>query len=76
MAIYLNQWYFSCWKSHITFIQVIYIYKARKHVFWSYNNFLNEVSKIKNFVKRLAGNNRNKSERFGKKWHGIKNEVP
>ena len=54
----------------------IYIYKARKHVFWSYNNFLNEVSKIKNFVKRLAGNNRNKSERFGKKWHGIKNEVP
>ena len=49
----------------------IYIYNARKHGFLSFSNFLNEVSKIKNLEKRVAGNNRNKCERFRKKWHRI-----
>ena len=53
-----------------------FIYNARKHRFLSFNNFLNEVSKIKNLEKRVAGNNRNKCERFRKKWHRIENEVP
>ena len=53
-----------------------HIYNARKYRFLSFNNFLNEVSKIKNLEKRVAGNNRNKSERFRKKWHRIENEVP
>ena len=32
----------------------IYIYNARKHRFLSFNNFLNEVSKIKKLEKRVA----------------------
>ena len=54
----------------------IYIYNARKHGFLSFNNFLNEVSKVKNLEKRGAGNNRNKCERFRKKLRRIENEVP
>ena len=52
----------------------LYIYNARKRVL-SFNNFLNEVSKIKNLEKRVAGNNRNKCKRFRKKWHRMENEV-
>ena len=54
----------------------IYIYNVRKHRFLSFNDFLNEVSKIKNLEKRVAANNWNKCEKFRKKWHGIENEVP
>ena len=54
----------------------LHIYNARKHGFLSFNNFLNEVSKIKNLEKRVAGNDQNKCEIFRKKWHGIENEVP
>ena len=68
--------YFSESKSHIAFIQIRYIYNARKHRFLSFKNFLNEVSKIKKLEKRVAWNNPNKSERFRKKWHRIENEVP
>ena len=53
----------------------LYIYNARKRVL-SFNNFLNEVSKIKNLEKRVAGNNQNKCKRFRKKWHRMDNEVP
>ena len=48
----------------------IYIYSARKH------GFLNEVSNIKNLEKRVATKNWNECERFRKKWHRIKNELP
>ena len=54
----------------------IYIYNVRKHRFLSFNDFLNEVSKIKNLEKRVAANNWNKCEKFRKKWHRIENEVP
>ena len=53
----------------------LYIYSARKRVL-SFNNFLNEVSKIKNLEKRVAANNWNKCDRFRKKLHRIENEVP
>ena len=54
-----------------------YIYTMpEKNGFLFFNNFLNEVSKIKNSEKRVTGNNRNKCERFRKKWHRIDNEVP
>ena len=52
------------------------MYNARKHGFLSFTNFLNELNKIKNLEKRVAENNRNKCERFRKKWHRIENEVP
>ena len=42
----------------------------------SLNNFLNEISKIKNLEKGVAGNNGNKCERFRKKCYRIENEVP
>ena len=63
-------------QNHILLLFKLYIFKARKHKLLSFNNFLNEVSKIKNSQKRVAGNNRNKCERFRKKWHRIENEVP
>ena len=63
-------------QNHILLLFNLYIYNARKHRFLSFNNFLNEVSKIKNLEKRVAGNNRNKCERFRKKRHRIENEVP
>ena len=52
------------------------MYNARKHGFLSFTNFLNELNKIKNLEKRVAENDRNKCERFRKKWHRIENEVP
>ena len=61
-------------QNHILLLFKLYIYTM--HGFLSFNNFLNEVSKIKNLEKRVAGNNRNKCERFRKKWHRIENEVP
>ena len=47
----------------------LHIYNARKCGFLSFNNFLNEISKIKNLKRKVAVNNRNKCERFRKKWH-------
>ena len=63
-------------QNHVLILFKLYIYNARKHEFLSFNNFLNEVSKIKKLEKRVAGNNRNKCERFRKKWQRIENEVP
>ena len=54
-------------KNHILLSFKLYIYNARKHRFLSFNNLLNEVSKIKNLEKRVAANNRNKCEKFRKK---------
>ena len=62
-------------QNHILLLFKLYIYNARKHGFLSFNNFLNEISKIKNLEKRVAANNRNKCERFIKKWHRIENEL-
>ena len=45
----------------------LYIYSVRKQGFLSFNNFQNEVSKIKNLEKRVAANNQKKFERFRKK---------
>ena len=63
-------------QNHILLLFKLYICNARKHRFLSFNNFLNEVSKIKNLEKIVAANNWNKCERFRKKWHRIENEVP
>ena len=52
------------------------IYNARKHGLLSFNNFLNEISKIKSLEKRVAANNRNKCDRFRIKQHRIENKVP
>ena len=60
-------------KSHITFTQITYI--QWKYGFLSFNNFLNEISRIKNLERRLAVK-RNKCERFRKKWHRMENKVP
>ena len=54
----------------------LHICNARKHGFLPFNNFQNEISKIKNLEKRVVANNRNKCERFRKKWHRIENKVP
>ena len=40
-----------------------------KNEFFSFNNFLNQISQITNLEKRVAANNRNKRERFRNKWH-------
>ena len=40
-----------------------------KNAFFSFNNFLNQISKTTNLEKRVAANNRNKCERFRNKWH-------
>ena len=58
-------------QNHILLLFKLHIYNARKHRFLSFNNFLNEISKIKNLGKRVAANNRIKCERFRKKWHRI-----
>ena len=58
-------------QNHILLLFKLYIYNARKHGFLSFNNFLNEISKIKNLEKRAAANNRNKCERFRKKLYRI-----
>ena len=63
-------------QNHILLLFKLYIYNARKHGLLSFNNFLNEISKIKSLEKRVAANNRNKCDRFRKKQHGIENKVP
>ena len=63
-------------QNHILLLFKLYIYNARKHGFLSFNNFLNEISKIENLEKRVAPNNWNKFERFIKKWHRTENKVP
>ena len=52
------------------------IYNARKHGLLSFNNFLNEISKIKSLEKIVVANNRNKYETFKHKQHRIVNKVP
>ena len=54
-------------QNHILLLFKLHIYNARKHGFLSFNNFLNEISKIKNLEKRVAANSQNKCERFRKK---------
>ena len=44
-------------QNHILLLFKLYIYNARKHGFLSFNNFLNEISKIENLEKRVAPNN-------------------
>ena len=63
-------------QNQILLLFKLHIYSARKHGFLSFNNFLNKIGKIKNLQKRVAANNRNKCERFRKKWHRIENKVP
>ena len=62
-------------QNHILLLLKLYTSNVRKDGFLSFNIFLNEVSEIKNLEKRVAANNRNKCERFRKKWHRIENEV-
>ena len=62
-------------QNHILLLLKLYTSNARKDGFLSFNIFLNEVGEIKNLEKRVAANNRNKCERFRKKWHRIENEV-
>ena len=52
------------------------MYSATKYGCLSFNNFLNEISKIKYLEKRVAAKNQNKSERFRKNWHRTENKVP
>ena len=54
----------------------LHTHNAIKHGFSSFNNFLNETSKMKNLEKRLAVNNQNWCERLRKIWHRIENKVP
>ena len=63
-------------QTHILLLFKLHIYNPRKYGFLSFNNFLNDISKIKNLEKRVAVNNWNKCERFRKKWHRIENKVP
>ena len=59
-------------QNHILLLLELHIYNVRKYEFLSFNNFLNEISKIENSERRVAVNNWNKCERFRKKWHRIK----
>ena len=63
-------------QNHNLLLLKLPLYNARKYGFLCFKYFLNEISKIKNFERRVAVNNRNKYERFRKKWHRIKNKVP
>ena len=63
-------------QNHILLLFKLHITNAREHGFLSSNNFLNEISNIKNLEKRVAANNRNKCERCRKKWHRIVNKIP
>ena len=57
-------------QNHILLLFELY----RKHGFLSFNNFLNEISKIKNLEKRAPSNNWSKCERFRNKRHRIENK--
>ena len=61
-------------QNHILLLFKLYIYNSRKHGFLFFNNFLNEISKIKNLEKKVAADNWNKYERFRNKWHRIENK--
>ena len=56
-------------QNHILLSFKLHIYNARKYGLLSFNNFLNEISKIKNLEKRVA-------VIFRKKWHRIENKAP
>ena len=54
-----------------------YIYTIPKNTdIYLFNNFLNNISKIKNLKRRVAVNNWNKYERLRTKAHRIENKVP
>ena len=53
-------------QNHILLLFKLYIECQKTRIF-SFNNFLNEFSKIKNLEKRVDANNRNECERFRKK---------
>ena len=58
-------------QNHILLSLKLHICNARKYVFFSFNNLVNEISKSQNFERRVAVNNQNKCERFRKKWYRI-----
>ena len=62
-------------QNHILLLLKLYLCNATKYGFLSFNNFLNEISKIKNLEQRVAENNQNKCERFRKKWRRTVNKV-
>ena len=63
-------------QNHILLLLKLHLYITRNYVFLSHNNFLIDISKIKKLERRVAVNNRNKCERFRKKWHRIENKIP
>ena len=63
-------------QNHILPVLKLHIYNARKYSVLSFNNVLNEISEIKNIERGVARNNRNKCERFRKKWHRVENKIP
>ena len=63
-------------QNHILPFLKSHIFIGKKYGLLSFNNFLNEISKIRNLERRVAANNRNKCKIFRKKSHRIENEVP
>ena len=63
-------------QNHILLLLKLHLYITRNYVFLSHNNFLIDISKIKKLERRVAVSNRNKCERFRKKWHRIENKIP
>ena len=63
-------------QNHILLLLRLYTYNVGKYGFLSFNNFLNEISIIKNLERRVTLNNRNKCERFRKKCNRIENKAP
>ena len=62
-------------QNHILPLQKLHMYNGRKDGFFSFNNLLNVISKIKYLERRLVVKNRNKCARFRKKWHRTENKV-
>ena len=54
-------------QNHILLLLKLRIYNTRNNGLLSFNNFLNEISKIKNLERRVALNNWNKCGRFRNK---------
>ena len=54
-------------QNHILLLLKLHIYNTRKYGFLSFNNFVNEISKIKNLERRIAVNKWNICEIFRKK---------
>ena len=63
-------------QNHILLLLKLHMYNTRKYRFLSFNNFLNELSQMKNLERRVAINNRNKGERFRNKYYKIENKAP